>query len=266
MKRVLKAILLISILIYIGFGFVLYFNQDNYIYYPKYTKGILSKCAKDIGGIPIIEGDLKGVLIPKSTSSLIVMYHGNATNACERGLYSVGLHDNPSSILFVSYPGYLGDDTKVSNKNILSEVKSVISWAKNNNYRVDGIVGESIGVGPASYQSYLSPAPLALIAPYDKLSNVAKNMFWMYPTSLIIKDDYLVVDWIKNSPKLLLIAGSKDQIMSKKNLYDLYNSIPKEQKKELVVLENFDHVDLLIKSEVVSLVVQFLKELLVSRN
>lgn len=260
MKQVLNRLLVISILIYIGFGISLYLRQNSIIYYPKYSDLKLEECAKSLGAIPIVEGDVKGVLFQKSTSSLIIIYHSNATSACERESYAVALHDNPSSIFFVSYPQYLGDTSKVSSKAILNQVEATLEWVKNNKYTVKGVVGESIGVGPASYYSYLSPSPLVLIAPYKKLSDIALNIYWMYPAHLLISHDFNVEKWAGKAPRILLIIGTSDNIIKNKLSLDLYNSLPKEQEKELFKLDGFDHIDLLSKSEVPDLVRQFMEK------
>jgi hypothetical protein len=248
-----------SIGVYVGFGIYAGLRQDKMLYFPEsHTKGI-STCAEENGGIAISDPNhqnLHGVLYEKSTSTLIVIYHGNATNACERGLYRIALSENPASILVVSYPGYLGDLTPPSNTRILKEVSDVVLWATTHRYNTVGVIGESIGVGPASFHAALYPVPLALIAPYPSLSALASKILPVYPIRAILRDDFYVSTWARAASRVLVIAGSNDTTIPKQLSESLFASLPQKDKYFLELPH--DHDGLLASTESTRMIARFL--------
>lgn len=258
MRGIYKTLLMMSILVYLGYGIFLFVQQDSIIYLPQYAKGSLIECAKAADLVAVEDDAVRGLLYPKSTSSLIVIFHGNATNACERDLYPIALYNNPASVLVVSYPGYMGDTAKANNKNILNQVETTVKWAKAHQYTITGIIGESIGAGPASYFASLSPAPLALIGPFPSLSALAQNMFWMYPGKLLIRNDFNVTKWASSAPKVLIFTGGKDETIPKKYGEDLFTALP-QQTKYLKNYDAYDHTALINSGAVAQEIADFLK-------
>ncbi len=259
MKPLFRSLLYIAIGVYVGYGALVTFRQDRMLYYPPQGTPDISTCAKDIGGIPIVDPkykDLHGVLYEKSSSTLIVIYHGNATDACERGLYLTALHDNPASILIVSYPGYLGDLTPPSSTRILKEVAQVVLWTTEHRYLTVGVIGESIGVGPASYHAALYPAPLALIAPYPSLSALASTIFPLYPMRALLHEDFYVSTWSRAASRVLIIAGAKDTMVPKRLSEELFASLPQKEKYFLEL--PYDHDGLLSSAESARMIARFL--------
>lgn len=259
MKPLLRSLLYVSICVYIGYGILAAVRQDRMIYYPDQHTPNLTECAEAQGAIPLsdpILKDVHGVLYEKSTSTLIVIYHGNATNACERGLYRTALSDNPASILVVSYPGYLGDLTPPSNTRILKEVSEVVLWATQHRYLTVGVIGESIGVGPASFHAALYPVPLALIAPYPSLSALASNLLPLYPVRAILHDDFYVSSWARAASRVLVIAGANDTTIPKQLAENLFASLPQKEKYFLEL--PVDHDGLLASPQSAQMIARFL--------
>jgi pimeloyl-ACP methyl ester carboxylesterase len=259
MKPLLRSLLYISIGVYIGFGIYATLRQDKMLYFPETVTSGISKCAEENGGKAISDlrhPDLHGVLYEKSTTTLIVIYHGNATNACERQLYRTALLQNPASILVVSYPGYLGDLTPPSSTRILKEVSDVVLWATEQRYLTVGVIGESIGVGPASFHAALYPVPLALIAPYPSLSALASKILPLYPVRAILRDDFYVSTWARAASRVLVIAGSNDTTIPKQLSENLFASLPQKDKYFLEL--PYDHDGLLGSAESARMIARFL--------
>lgn len=259
MRPLLRSLLYISIGVYVGFGVLAFVRQDRMIYFPDlHTKGI-EKCAEESGGVSVADPkykDLHGILYEKSSSTLIVIYHGNATNACDRQLYRTALTNNPASILVVSYPGYLGDLTPPSSTRILREVSDVVLWATDHRYLTVGVIGESIGVGPASFHAALYPVPLALIAPYPSLSALASKLLPLYPVRAILHDDFYVSAWARAASRVLVIAGANDTTIPKQLAENLFASLPQKEKYFLEL--PYDHDGLLGSSESAQMIARFL--------
>ncbi|HXK37662.1 MAG TPA: hypothetical protein VJ579_01185 [Candidatus Paceibacterota bacterium] len=259
MRPIIRSLLYISIGVYIGFGIYATLRQDNMLYFPETTAKNLSECAEENGGTAIDNlryKNLHGVLYEKSTSTLIVIYHGNATNACARGLYLTALSQNPASVLVVSYPGYLGDLTPPSSTRILREVSDAVLWATEHRYATVGVIGESIGVGPASFHAALYPAPLALIAPYPSLSALASKVLPLYPVRAILRDDFYVSSWARAASRVLVIVGSNDTTIPKQLSENLFASLPQKEKYFLEL--PYDHDELLGSIEGVRMIARFL--------
>lgn len=121
-----------------------------------------------------------------------LMMHGNAGQASDR-IYAVSCFSNEDSIYILEYPGY------GSRKGVPS--KETFNRAAREAYRLlrethpnmpVGVVGESIGSGPAAALATLEPPPdkIVLLVPFDELAAVAKDHFPAILVYLVLSDNW----------------------------------------------------------------------------
>ena len=103
-------------------------------------------------------------------------------------------------------------------------------------------MGRSLGSGVAVHLSAKRNVDkLILVTPFDSILNVAKNIYWMFPISMLLKDKY--ESWQKvadiDADSLLLVA-EYDQVVPKIHGINLANYFKRRQPKVLII-KNASH-------------------------
>jgi len=147
----------------------------------------------------------------ESPGNIWLMLHGNAGQASDR-LYAVPSFSTEDSVFILEYPGYGNREGVPSKEAFNRAAKEAYLFLRETYPHIPVCVaGESIGSGPASSLSSLSPPPdkLVLIVPFDKLSLVAKDHFPSFVVSLILKDDWDNVAALSNYKGPVEIVGAE---------------------------------------------------------
>ncbi|MET0262579.1 MAG: alpha/beta hydrolase, partial [Rariglobus sp.] len=121
-----------------------------------------------------------------------LVLHGNAGQASNRQ-YIVDCLPADAAVYIMEYPGYGLRAGKPSMKSInAAAVEAFTELRKNFPDLPIGVIGESLGTGPASYLCSRDETPdrLILIVPYNKLVNVAKEHIRFLPVSLLMRDKW----------------------------------------------------------------------------
>jgi hypothetical protein len=121
-----------------------------------------------------------------------LMFHGNAGQASDRGYVRRSL---PSSdaVYIVEYPGYGQREGAPSMQSINAAAVEAYALLRTLYPGVPiGVIGESLGSGPASYLCSLPdpPARAVLIVPFDNLVSVASEHFPFLPVRLLMRDKW----------------------------------------------------------------------------
>lgn len=120
------------------------------------------------------------------------MTHGNGGQADGRA-YVLPRMAHTDSLYVLEYPGYglrAGQPSKETmNAAALSGYEALRKTFPDTPV---GVIGESIGSGPASYLASLAHPPdkLVLIVPFDSLANVAFEHMPFLPVRLLLRDDW----------------------------------------------------------------------------
>ena len=214
----IKKIIRIIVLAYLGFGMLLFFGHRNMIYHPNHpTKTDFFDC-KAFTESEKININRTRAYYKHNSNKIIVVYGGNAGSACDRAFLRSAFGLAGYSYLFVEYTGYTGCEKKPSKKAILSDVRNVVGFLEEKKYIKTMLFAESIGTGPASYHISLFPPDKALfISPFDSLENVAQAKFFFFPISIVAKfskENYKNIPLIKDfEGKLRVIHGTEDNII-----------------------------------------------------
>jgi pimeloyl-ACP methyl ester carboxylesterase len=208
--------LVFFVLFYVTFGAILTWQQERLIYLPSGDVAF--------GDCPLLrEAEPRTYEAARfyyyeasPTAPLVIIYHGNAGTACHRGDYLTPLlRTQGLSYLLVVYPGYDGDRALPSHTRMKEAALSVATYIEENVTVPTIVLGESIGSGIATWHlSNQTPDALVLITPLTTLSAVAREQFWFYPTSLLVRDVFAVDEALADFPgPLLLVHGTNDTIV-----------------------------------------------------
>jgi uncharacterized protein len=240
-KTILQFILGILI-VYIGFGLFLFFDQKSMIYLP--SNQIFEECSAFQDYLQVEYGGTK-FYFKQNSNNVIIHYHGNAGSACDRSIFKPIFEKSNSPLIFVEYTGFSGDGKKPSMKKILRDVENVNEFISEKSFDDVIVYGESLGSGPASYHAKISKVDtLILTSPFTSVKEVAQNMYKIYPAGIIVTENFDNINMLKDyENKLIIFHGKKDREISYKYSEKLFNNV-NTKNKEIFLIEDFGHNDL----------------------
>ena len=244
----IKRAFLVFLLIYFGLGLVLFIFQNKYIYYPDKTDFWDCPYFKEADKISF--GSSRGYLTKRSLENVIIFYHGNAGTACDREYLDSFFAEQDYSTFFVEYSGYGEKRNSPSMQGLLKNVDDTIDFMKTQNFKNVVVVGESIGVGPATYHALCSHiSKLVLIAAYSNLADVASSHYPLYPTRLLLLNNFTPDIWLADyKGSVSIILAEDDEVIPNKFGRKLYESIPSDL-KIIYIVESAGHNTIYGKEE-----------------
>lgn len=239
-KVIIKKILLWLLLIYSGLAAVLFAFQARYIYQPDTSD--FNDCAAFSDAIKNTFETSRGYLIERSPDKVIVFYHGNAGRACDRAFLDDSFRQQNYSVYFVEYSGYAEESAQPSFKRILQNVKDTSDFINSRGFTEVVVMGESIGVGPATYHSKLADIDnLVLIAPYTNLASVAAAHYPIFPMKLLLLNNYTPDVWLSDyNSRVTFIVAEHDEVTTYKLGIELFE-IASSDEKELRIVSDGGH-------------------------
>jgi len=196
MKKRNIVALAIFALFYISFGVFLTLNQEKIVYHP--FEQDFASCSNFASAEKITYQGTR-MYVSTTTGPTVVLYHGNAGSACDRYFYAAQFVQAGYGYIIVEYAGFSNDPREPSHELIKQDVGNVIAYLQSENTEESIVVGESIGTGFATHHARLHPPErLLLISPFTNLSDIAKERFWFYPTSLLVDNALDNVASLKN--------------------------------------------------------------------
>ncbi|HID82394.1 MAG TPA: alpha/beta hydrolase [Chromatiales bacterium] len=227
----LKAFFGITILVYVLMGILLFANQRNQIYFSVPEVEINLAESFSIRNKDVV---LKGWVLNQGKSDAIIYFGGNAENVG----YNIPQFKElfrEYTVYLLNYRGYGGSSGKPTESSLYDDALHIYDEIKPNHNTIS-VIGRSLGSAVATYlASARDVQKLVLVTPFDSIRKIAQQVFWMYPMSLLLKDQYdsyLNVEKI-NADTLVVIAGN-DGI------------IPRESSDNLVAMFNQDQLSVVV--------------------
>jgi uncharacterized protein len=221
--RILRGLLVIGALIYALVCVWVYYYQRHLLYFPTHYS--------DAEGLPSwayqgrILGSMREVQNP---SSIWLMTHGNGGQSCLRG-YVLSCLPRDASLYVVEYPGYGIREGHPDRRSIDLAVKEAYkALLERFPGKPIGVIGESIGSGPASVLAgeKVPPSKFVLIVPFDSLSSVAAEHIPFLPVRWLLKDRWNNVEALKNYRGPVEVYGAEfDEIIPVHHAMNLAKSI-----------------------------------------
>ncbi|WP_221029253.1 alpha/beta hydrolase [Actomonas aquatica] len=162
-------------------------GQRSLLYYPTHydIEGPLGPWR--VGGEAI--GFAREVAAPRE---VWLMLHGNGGQAAQRG-YVLEHVAEEAAVFVLEYPGYGDRAGKPSRESINAAAQAAWLTLRKRFPGVPmGVIGESIGTGPACELAGVAEPPdkIVLWTPYDRLVDVAKERFRWLPVGLLLRDKW----------------------------------------------------------------------------
>jgi len=158
-----------------------------------------------------------------------LMLHGNGGQAADR-VYALPSFSDRDAVHVLEYPGYGQRAGKPSRKSF--DVAAKVAYAdllRRYPGLSIGVVGESIGSGPACGLAKQIPAPakLVLITPFDVMEKVAsQHMPWL-PVSLILEAKWDNIEALKGyRGSVEIFAAADDRVIPMAHAKALADSVP----------------------------------------
>lgn len=246
----LKVFVLILIIIYLLGGLALRFLQDQFIFLPeRLAQEYVYSFEYDFKehNLKMEDGSIINGLhftLPHS-KGLIVYFHGNAGNLARWGQIVSPFVELGYEVFITDYRGYGKSTGKRSEKRMLNDSEYVYAFAKTLEKEERIILfGRSLGSAFASYLTGKNkPRLLILETPFYSLEDLAKNLFPIYPTSLLLSykfrnHRYLV--GVKNP--IYIFHGYEDEIVPYASGKQLHESL--EGQVKLITIHGGHHNDL----------------------
>lgn len=196
----------------------LYFFQDKFIFFPG---------ANPFGNCPEMEkrralaeisGNIRYYLKTESTpDNWIIIFHGNAGNACDRTYLLDFLKEMPSNIVVFEYPGFGKDANAPGESIILKQALELVRHIKERNQEKLPVflMGESLGTGVATFVATRTDVSgLILFSAYTSLSQVAQYHYPWAPVKYLMKHKFTADIWAGQvQAPALFFHGLNDDII-----------------------------------------------------
>ena len=234
MSGVLVSLMSIVALVVAGLSVLLFFAQDQLIFYRQAAPGVPQRAAGlVIDEVRIATADglsLRGWLgRPVAATGqglpLAIYFGGNAEEVSHMAARAT--HFPGWSLLAVNYRGYGGSAGVPSERALFSDALAVYDWAAG---RPDvaaaciAAIGRSLGSGVAVYlAAERQLASLVLITPFDSLRAVAQRHYPFLPVSLLLRHRFDSIERAARiSTPMLALAAQRDSVIPPSHARALY--------------------------------------------
>lgn len=205
--------------------------ESSFLYFPTHTANESKLTEWKINGALV--GYTRTVAAPRG---IWLILHGNGGQASNRQ-YIVDLLPSDSSVYVLEYPGYGLRPGEPSMKTINAAAQAAYADLRALHPGIPfGVLGESLGSGPASFLCSLSAPPdrLVLMVPYDNLLSVAKEHMTYLPVGLLMRDKWDNVKALSAYKGRIDIFGAvNDTIIPIVHARNLAKSLPQAHYTEL---------------------------------
>jgi len=196
----------------------LYFFQEKFLFFPGPAPfGNCPEMEKQ-NARAVTSGTVRYYFKPAlRPNSWIVIFHGNAGNACDRIYFLDLLKDVRSHVVIFEYPGFGKDSNAPGEALILKQALELILHIKGKNDKNIPIylMGESLGTGVATWVAGQTDiSGLILISAYTSITRVAQHHYPWAPVKYLLKHKFQADIWATQTrtPALLFHGTNDDTI------------------------------------------------------
>ncbi len=178
-----------------------------------------------------VNGEVVGFAVErKDPVAVWLMLHGNGGQASQRA-YVLPRMSAADSLYVMEYPGY-GARPGSPSRAVFNAAATDALAALRLRFpgKPMGVIGESIGSGPAAWLGSQLPAPdkIVLVVPFDRLERVAKGKFPYLPVEWVLRDKWdngaALQDY---GGELEIYGAADDQVIPLKHARDLAAQLPR---------------------------------------
>ncbi|MEQ8907280.1 alpha/beta hydrolase [Ekhidna sp.] len=217
----LKVFVFILLAVYLFGGLALHLLQDQFIFLPErldpdyqysFDQNFEEYNLKMEDGAEI---NALHFTLPES-KGLIVYFHGNAGNLARWGEIVNPFVEMGYEVFITDYRGYGKSTGKRSEKAMLKDADEIYTFAKTLE-KEDRIIlfGRSLGSAFASYITGKNqPQKLILETPFYSLLEVARGLFPIYPTPLLLSYRFPNHEYLNDAQiPIFIFHGTDDEVV-----------------------------------------------------
>lgn len=260
MIKILSYGLLAIVLMYFIYGTTLFFFQDSLIYQPTINK--FNECEYFNKNESVENDNYRYYYSKVSNESLVIIYHGNSGSACDRAFISQFFSEIGISTIIFEYPGYSDDNLKPSKSRIFDSIEEFSTHIKEDyNYTSVNLMGISIGSHMASkHANEQQVNSIIYVSGFNSLDELVQYKLPMYPTNLLLNEEYEQLDFHSLKTNKAIFIHSKDDLVVNYELGLEFYNLSLIENKKLFTIEGFGHNDILTSNDVRYEITKFLTE------
>jgi len=219
-------VLLSVTLIYAGICLSLYFGQRRLIYFPQ--PEVASAPAETVWLSSGAE-TLKLWRANSGRSRAIVYFGGNAEEI-SHNIPAYAAWFPESTIYFANYRGYSGSTGRPSEAALFADAVRIFDDLAPR-YEDIAVIGRSLGSGVAVYLATQRPVQrVVLVTPFDSVASIARRMFPVLPTSLLLRDRFDSVSRVPEvAARVLVVVAAEDGVITRPHSDALVAAFPPDQ-------------------------------------
>ncbi len=235
------------ILIYIVLATAAFLLQRRLLYFPDRTRP--SETLVQANGLafwPAPDEGYRGLISvgwEEYPNGTIIVFHGNAGRAVDRGYYARALEPLGYRVLLAEYPGYGGREGKPSEGAFVADAQETVELAYSEFGSPLFLWGESLGCGVAAAVAAdpsISIAAVVLVTPWDSLPALAQTLYWYLPARWFVLDKFDNVKALRSYAGPVAVAlAERDEVIPIRHGLKLYESMTGP--KRLWTFENAGH-------------------------
>jgi fermentation-respiration switch protein FrsA (DUF1100 family) len=214
-----KSILVIAVVAYLGLVGLMYVAQRSLMYFPDTTRWSLT----DVGlpqaeevVLPTADGEhaVAWHVPPRPGKPVVLYFQGNGGGLNLRANRFKRLVADGTGLLALNYRGFGGSTGGITEAGLLQDAEAAYAFVAGR-YGADRIVlwGESLGTGVAVAIAAEHPvARLLLESPFTSTVDVAALRYWFVPVRWLMHDQFRSDQRIANvTAPVLVVHGDQDR-------------------------------------------------------
>lgn len=217
----MKSIFILIIFCLAGYAVVLamlYVFQEKFLFFPGTAPfGECPEMETRNARAEKIENIRYYVKEKQTPGAWIILFHGNAGNACDRTYYLDLLKEVNANVVVVEYPGFGRDSNRPGQSIILNQAHDLVRHIKEKNHEDLPVflMGESLGTGVATWVATRTKiSGLILISAYTSILEVARHHYPWAPVKYLIRHKFQADLWAgQTRTPAILFHGVNDDII-----------------------------------------------------
>lgn len=229
-------ILVVALLIaYCLAALFLYLGQNRFLYHPqRYLLEEAKERAQQLGlqtwplGTPMACAFVT-LSPPDSVRGTFLVFHGNAGTALDRVDYVSDLQPLGFRVVLAEYPGFGACGGELGERSLVAHGRELVKALQAMYPEPLYLLGESLGAGVAcavAAQTDLGVAGLLLITPWDRLPDLAQDLYPMFPVRRLVRDRYDSIGNLKDfDDPIAVIMAARDEVIPSRRTQTLVHAL-----------------------------------------
>ena len=248
-----RSLLVVGVLVYCMWGLLLYLFQRNFIYMPTIRVAHDHQVERFASAGEVIEV----VVLNPGARHAVRYFGGNAELVVAN---APGFLDNlpGHTVYLVNYRGYSGSSGMPTEQGLYTDAQNIYDSIRHRHNGVS-VIGRSLGSAVATHLASVRAVDrLVLVTPFDSMVHMARDLYPIYPVSLLLRDRFDSYSRVSQiSADTLVVVAEHDSIVRAKYSSRLVGAFPAGQ-VTLQTIAGVGHNGLSARGEYYPLLARFI--------